>query len=179
METKRHYGLLLSDHIAHGTQYVTASVIVREGDCEHPINPRSEGEDSIWDAPAHADNLALSGFGIHGFISDGKEPGYLWEIDFRNVYSVDARLVERMRRTFAKLARQQAKEPCREIGDCFMMLCRALKLEFTVWCAAPNQGSGNFGYSADRWAWSTVTDGRDHFRAMVEQHLTAARARVA
>lgn len=173
--TKRSYGLLIKESTRHSLHRVIAEIVVREDGAESPINPRSDGEDSIWDAPKHLDGLMLSGFGIHGFVSDLEGFPYCGcEPEFRDIYSADSRDVARMAATFKRVNRQLAKDSPREPGDLFVSLAHALKLDFAVWRVA--NGVERSQYSENAWNWRTINEGRNHFRHLIDTARQAAAA---
>src|SRR5258708_6586712 len=75
--TTREYGLLIASRNSYGTDYITATVVVREDGGDSPLNPWSDGECSYYGTPKHLDGLQLDGFGMHGHVMTGNDPAYI------------------------------------------------------------------------------------------------------
>jgi len=181
MVDKREYGLMIRSENKHGTEYVSVKVMVREGDNEYPRNPDSDGEQSSYGgAPAHMDGYYLDGLGWSGFVSvwRGDPSNYIgYQVDYTDVYSIDARKVEKMAKTFRRVSRQFAKDQPTEPGDVFLSLAAALRLSFAVWQVDPSPGRSF--YSDNKWRWATIPEGRDHLRRSIAAAIARADGKVA
>ncbi len=171
--TTREYGLLIASRNSYGTDYITATVVVREDGGDSPLNPWSDGECSYYGTPKHLDGLQLDGFGMHGHVMTGNDPAYIgYAPEFREVFAIDERRLARMAATFHKIRRQFAKDMPAEPGDTLMSLAASLRLTFACWRIgdAPERSS----YSDNRWRWATIPEGRDYFRRVVAEAVQRA-----
>jgi hypothetical protein len=156
------YGLLISEYVEHGYNHVKAELICREDGYDYPRNP------SDWISEGPLKGLYLSNLGMLGFCSNydaefiGYEPAY--NHPYRVKHDDAKRMVKTLNRVFARIDKDDAREP----GDMFLSLCHALNLDFVV---VKSDGSSIGGglYSDSRWQWLSVGEGRNRYRAMVEQ----------
>lgn len=145
---------------------VVVSVLARDGDKEFPVNPSSDGE-RTWDgAPKALDNCRLQGLHIrlwwtpeHGWT----EPN-VW-LDGGS--HMNARDVDRLAKTFARVNRAIAKANAREAGDVLMALASAIGATWTVTELGEKQ-KWSF-YSDRQWRFSALTDARDHLRSILAE----------
>lgn len=184
----RTYGLRVTTaqekYIDHPT--TIARVLVRENQEDSPINPRSEGESSIYGAPPNMQGLALADLELRIFFytseSGRTSTACGPEIEYRNVHSVDIRQATRMAKTLTRIHKAIEKANAREAGDVLMAFAKALGLTFTVTeQAATYRGTTPSWqkYSDSDWRFSKLTDARDQLRAQIEKtraELTAVAA---
>lgn len=173
MTETRKYGLVIRTVDRYGTTYVEAELASRSDEYQHPI-----GCGESYDRPKHLAELELDGLGLHGFITDSKRDdgllGYLaHEIRFRDVHSINERQARRMVRTLSRINRQFDNSHAHEPGDRLMALAKALRLEFVVEDRAPAGGH----HAGSRWYWMDVAEGRNRFRAMIEEARLAVTER--
>jgi len=79
-----------------------------------------------------------------------------------------ARMLKAIKRVKARVEKDEAREP----GDKFMALAKSLKLSFAVERIKRNSNS-------DDWRWMSVEEGRNRYRAMIEEAVAEAVARKA
>jgi hypothetical protein len=75
-------------------------------------------------------------------------------------------MAKAIRKVNAKIEKDEAREP----GDKYMALAKALKLSFAV---ERIKRVGN----SDDWRWMSVEEGRNRYRALIEEAVAAAIAR--
>jgi hypothetical protein len=136
---------------------VTIRVLAREGDNPSPVNPRSEGEDSIWDAPKRTDGLALNGLTIRCYVGDYASSGVIIRpAEFEDVSYIDHRLTTRMLKTFARIERELRKSGSHgEIGDYVEAIGKAIGATWFV-REVCDRNDGKWGYSRSDWAWLDI-----------------------
>jgi hypothetical protein len=171
---KRTYGFKISEEKFADCPAVVARVLARTGDEESPINPRSEGEDSIWDAPKKTDGLALASLEIITWRDLNFK--YLTEVQVRidSVRFVDQRLAERMLKTMKRINRELRKNNAREAGDVLMAVAKAIGATWHV--EAVGGEKGHF-YHHSQWHFGTLIQARDKFRALVDKLRSPVEAR--
>lgn len=160
------YGLLLRTEIKHGSEYLIAELVKREGEYPAPRNC-SDGLFSEDGRPKYLEPLHLCNLRMQGFLSTyepfdflGFEPGYY------NVYSINEHSAKRMARTL-KLVNDRIRKDCAYSAvDCFVALCSALRLSFVVECRDATQRSS---YDDNQWHWMSIAEGRNRYRQMIEQ----------
>ena len=163
----RDHGLLIRKVRAHGSLQIEATLCSREEGRDGVLGVSDET--SLYERPKHLADHALDGLGIYGFVSDLRDDNgkcrYIGDsVEFRNVYSIDQRRALRMAKTLkhvnAKVDKLQAFEP----GDKLFALAEALKLSFVV------EDRERFRHDPERrWAWFTVAEGRNRFRALIDE----------
>jgi hypothetical protein len=164
MRKLRSYGFLVEETKFADSKAVVARVLVREGDNEHPVNPRSEGEDSIWDAPKSADGLAFDKLQV--IVWAGKDYLAGPYVRYEDSHFVDTRLAGRMLKTLKKIDKQIAKTSAREAGDVVMAVAKAIG---ATWSVSPRSGDVPVSWYQDsKWLFDDVTEARDTMRRMVE-----------
>lgn len=170
----RCYGFMVQEDRWADSDSFTVKVMVREGDKESPINPRSEGEDSIWDAPKAQDGLALSGLTIRAYASTYRDSGvHLRPAEFEGVHYVDARLAKRMLTTFKRIDRAIERAPggADEVGDYVEAVARAIGATFYV--RRVSEGVCRT-YSDHEWAWLDIAalkrEVRNQWRKLEASH---------
>jgi hypothetical protein len=108
---------------------------------------------------------------MYGFISETGEPSYIaYDIEFRDVHAIGERKLQGMLKAFKRVKAKVEKDEAREPGDKFMALASALKLSFAVERIKRNGNS-------DDWRWMSVSEGRNRYRALIEEAVAAAVAR--
>jgi hypothetical protein len=168
MDTQKTYGLMIERKTSYGTEYVIARVVCREPDADFPKGCSSDGE-SPWDdkAPKFAHGYQYDGIAMHGFISDFSDCAYIgFEPEYRDVYSVELPKAVRMLKTLRKIVKAKQRVKAYEAGDVFVSLAKALHLTFVCWRSArPEAGLRD----SDQWVWANITEGRNHFRHVINQ----------
>jgi hypothetical protein len=168
------YGLLIERVQRYGTEYVEVRVARREERYEHPVGCPSDGSlFAGYGTPKHMLGLVVDGLGIYGFISETGEPAYIGcDIEFRDVHAVDEPKLTRMLKAIKRVKARIEKDEAREPGDKYMALAKALKLSFAVERIKRNGNS-------DDWRWMSVEEGRNRYRALIEEAVAEAVARKA
>lgn len=164
MKKLRSYGFEVRRSKFADSDAVVARVLVREGDAASPVNPRGEGEDSIWDAPKFADGLALDGLEI--IVWAGKDYLSGPYVRFDDARFVDTRLATRMLKTLKRIDKAIAKTSAKEAGDVLMAVAKAIGATWSVRKVGASRGSF---YSDNEWSFEEVTEARDIMRTVVEE----------
>lgn len=166
------YGLLIERAVNYGTEYVTAHVVRREPNRDHPLGCNGDGIDE-WskDEPKHLRGLALDGLGLYGFVSDTDCAYIGHDLEYRDVYAMHLPKLERMARTMRRVLARIRKDAAYEPGDKFAAICAALKLAFVVERTTP------CGQANPEWRWMTVAEGRNRFRTLIDAAQAEARER--
>lgn len=166
----RSYGFAVNEEKWADNDSVVVRVLAREQGTNHPINPRTEGEDALWDAPKKTDGLALAGLEIRVYRSSDNK--YLSSADVRidNARFVDKRLAKRLFKTMTRVDREINKTNAREVGDVVMAVAKAIGATWTVEPVG-NQLRGSF-YSDDTWRFTTIERARDLAREAVDKLRT-------
>jgi len=174
MKPDDQYGLLIEKVNRYGTEYIEVRVARREERYEHPVGCPSDGENYLgYGTPKHMLGLVVDGLGIYGFVSDSefREPEFIGaDIEFRDIHSGGQIKLERMLKALKRVKARIEKDEAREPGDKFMALAKALKLSFAVERIKRNSNS-------DDWRWMSVEEGRNRYRAMIEESVAEAVAR--
>lgn len=171
----KEYGLLLQRENRHGTDYVVARIVRRDG--ESPIGCSTDGERE-WDGevPKHLRGTHLDGLCMHGFVSDFGDCDYIgFEPEYRDVYAVDLRKAQAMAKTIKRVVAQQERDKAREPGDVLASFAKALKLGFVAKRRGPNKGSS---YSDNEWNFMSIAEGRNEFRHLINEARTELRERL-
>jgi len=167
---KRSYGFLIEEEKFADCPSVVARVLVREpGKSEsYPINPRSEGEDEIWDAPKKTAGLALQSLEVRCWANTDPKMGYFHgpDVRFDNARFVDERLAKRLFATMSRVNRAIRKANAREAGDVLMAVGKAIGAEWYVKRIGKPKGSF---YSEERWEFCPLVEGREEYRRQVEK----------
>jgi hypothetical protein len=168
------YGLLIEKVIRYGTEYVEVRVARREEKYDHPVGCPSDGSDFLgYGTPKHMLGLVVDGLGMYGFVSHTGEPSSIaYDVEFRDVHSISERKLKSMTKAIRKVNAKVEKDDAREPGDKFMALAKSLKLSFAVERIKRNSDS-------DDWRWMSVEEGRNRYRALIEETVAAAVARKA
>jgi len=170
MKAPNEYGLLIERINRYGTEYVEVKLTRREPDRDYPLGCSSDGESFYGEGvPKHLIGLNLDGLGMRGFVSDTDAAYIAASIEYSDVHSMDERKLRRMVKTIKKVNDRVQKDEAREPGDKFMALAAALKLSFAV------ERKGKPGPGTPQWRWMSIVEGRNRYRAMIEE----ARAEVA
>lgn len=176
-KSERTFGLLIRRRESYGTNYIDATVVSRKKDeYDHPIGCG----DFRWEWPKHLQTFELDGLGMHLFASDlrddhGRARVIGAEIEYREVFSVDERKAARMIRTLKKVHARVHKDSAHEPGDRLVAIAKALKLTFVVEDLSPSFRTSD----GARWIWMDVPQGRDRFRALIEEVEREHTARLA
>ena len=159
---KTEYGLMIDRTSNYGTDYVEVHVVRREEDRDIPLGCSGDGESFYSDgAPKHLMGLNLDGLGMYGFVTDS-DPAYIgFDVEYRNVYSMDERKLRRMVKTISQVNAKIQKDEAREPGDKYMALAAALKLSFAVHRIGPRRSNPD-------WNWMSVVEGRNYYRSQIE-----------
>jgi len=167
---KRSYGFLIEEEPFADCPSIVARVLVREpGRSEaYPINPRSEGEDAIWDAPKKASELALQSLEVRCWVNTDPKLGYLHGPDVRidNARFITERLAKRLLNTMTRVNRAIRKANAREAGDVLMAVGKAIGAEWYVKRTGKRRGSF---YSDEDWEFRPLAEGRDEYRRQFEK----------
>lgn len=172
MKPDDEYGLLIEKVIRYGTEYVEVRVARREERYDHPVGCPSDGDNFLgYGTPKHMLGLVVDGLGMYGFVSETGEPTFIGaDIEFRDVHALDEAKLTRMLKAIKRVKARVEKDEAREPGDKFMALAKALKLSFAVERIKRNSNS-------DDWRWMSVEEGRNRYRAMIEETVAEAVAR--
>jgi hypothetical protein len=170
------YGLLIERVNRYGTEYIEVRVARRDNEHEYPIGCPSDGDNYLgYGTPKHMLGLVVDGLGMYGFVSDGefRDPDFIGaDIEFREVHSISERKLKSMTKAIRKVNARIEKDEAREPGDKYMALAKALKLSFAVERIKRNGNS-------DDWRWMSVEEGRNRYRALIEEAVAEAVARKA
>ena len=165
------YGLLIERVIRYGTEYVEVRVARRDDEHEYPIGCPSDGEHTLgYGTPKHMLGLVVDGLGIYGFVSDGefRDPDFIGaDIEFREVHAISERKLKSMAKAIRKVNAKVETDEAREPGDKFMALAKALKLSFAVERIKRNSNEQD-------WRWMSVEEGRNRYRALIEEAVKEA-----
>lgn len=163
------YGLLIEKVIRYGTEYVEVRVARREERYDHPVGCPSDGSMFAgYGTPKHMLGLVVDGLGMYGFVSETGEPCFIGaDIEFRDVHALDEAKLTRMLKALKRVKARVEKDEAREPGDKFMALAKSLKLSFAVERIKRNGDS-------DDWRWMSVEEGRNRYRANIEEAVATA-----
>lgn len=166
MSKVRSYGFSVREEKWADADSVVVKVLAREHSTKYPINPRSEGEDAIWDAPKKTAGLALADLEMRVHLSSDNR--YLSGVDVRfdTARFVDTRLAKRLLKTMTRIDREIAKVNAREIGDVVMAVAKAIG---AIWTVEPVGSPHGSFYSDSEWRFTTVERARDLAREAVEK----------
>ena len=169
MKPDDQYGLVIEKVIRYGTEYVEVRVARREEKYDHPVGCPSDGDNFLgYGTPKHMLGLVVDGLGMFGFVSETGEPTFIGaDIEFRDVHALDEGKLTRMLKALKRVKARVEKDEAREPGDKFMALAKALKLSFAVERIKRNG-------SADDWRWMSVEEGRNRYRANIEEAVATA-----
>ena len=169
MKPVHEYGLLIERVNRYGTEYVDVRLARREPQYDHPVGCPSDGEMLFgYGCPRHLIGLALDGLGMFGFVSDSGDPAFIaHDVEFRDVHASSEAKLRRMMTAIKRVNTRIEKADAREPGDKFMALASALRLSFAVERIKRNG-------DADDWRWMPVTEGRNRYRALIEQAVGEA-----
>lgn len=172
MKKDDEYGLLIEPVNRYGTEYIEVRITRREERYDHPVGCPSDGETILgYGTPKHLLGLVVDGLGMFGFISETGEPSYIgYDVEFRDVHSCGERKLGGMLKALKRVKARIEKDEAREPGDKFMALAKSLKLSFAVERIKRNA-------NADDWRWMSVEEGRNRYRAMIEEAVANAVAR--
>jgi len=159
----RSYGWLITEEKWADCDSVVARVMAREDNAKHPVNPRTEGEDSIWGAPKNLDGYMLNGLEIRFWLSSTGTSIH-HHVLFDKVRFVDERLATRLLKTMKKINRAIGSNI--ESGDMLMAVSRALNL---TWYAEKRTNNHGWSYSDDDWRFHNIHPARDLIRASVNK----------
>jgi hypothetical protein len=172
MAAEREYGLMIERKTDYGTEYVTASLAGRSDEYNHPIGCDSTLMD---DKPKHLKGTMLDHLGIFGFISDSGDHNYIGDdIEYRTLgfFAAEEWKLRRMVKTINRVNKRVNKDcSARDPGDKLVSLAVALKLTFIV--EKLERRNGIF-----EWRWMAIPEGRNRFRAMIEEARTATLKRL-
>jgi hypothetical protein len=166
---KRTYGFIVTEEKWASCDAIIARVKAREGDDPHPINPRGEGEDEIWDAPKSAHGLALDGLEIIVHLSEGMHSSSCSfvigpDVRYDTVRFVDEKLACRLHKTMQRINKQILKDDAHEAGDVVIAVAKALGL---TWTATQTSVGAGWSYRDHDWQFNDVSKARNMFRACV------------
>jgi hypothetical protein len=173
-EPKKVVGLMVQRVNRYGTEYVDVSVMIREDDAEHPHGIPSW---YAYEGKPYLDGLCLRGSVHVPYRDDGPPTFYSDSVAFYDGHSVGLAQSKAMTATLTKVAKQVERDNARESGDVFLAIARAIGAQ---WVCYPYKGRTQGGAWRDtRWAWYGLTDGRNHYRSVIEEALREERERQA
>jgi hypothetical protein len=161
----RQFGMVIRSIFRHGTRYIEAIVATRKSDRHAPYGCT----DWRWEWPKHLAELEFDGLGIYGFVSDMRNDdglcSYIGDnVEYRDVYSIDGGKAARMAKTLKRVGARLSKDRAYEPGDRLFTLCKMFKFDFVVEDRDPNLRD-----SDRRWVYHDLGEGRNRFRALIEQ----------
>ena len=162
-EKMRSYGLIVSEERYVDTQSVIVRFLAREGDAKSPINPNSNGEDTLWNAPKWAHGLFLSDLSIRCYWSQfGKDEPWLMGpyVTYAHVHGIDARMATRMATTLNKIERKIVRTKATEPGA----VANAIR---ATWGVVIREGGGTGWHDTTDYRWTDLVEQRDIFRAAI------------
>jgi hypothetical protein len=168
--TTRSYAFAIDTKPWAGCPSVAARILVRDGNAASPINPRSEGEDSLWDAPKRTDGLLLNNLVIRTWLSGPTHiPGRAMligpAVEFESLSYVNLKIASRAHATLRRINKQLIRYRIGEAGDMLMVIGRVLGVTMNVTALDPdNRGTL---YTDNTWHWGAITEARDLYRAEV------------
>lgn len=163
-QTPRQYGLLIARRNFYGTEYIDVRIVNREGDSVRGCG--GDGCSSYNNDPKHLWGMQLDGLGLYGFVSEYNNSDFIGcEPEFRDVYALDLRKVEGMRKTLKRIVGQQQRDRAFEHGDRLVSLAKALKLTFVCHKISPDP----VAWDESRWDFMSIEAGRNYFRHVVEE----------
>jgi hypothetical protein len=170
---KKSYGLLLERANNYGTEYVIARVTSRRGDA--PYGCSLDGEQSYSGTPKHLEGTQLDGLCMQGFVSDVNDFAFIgYDPEYHDVYSLHLPKLERMTKTLTLVVARQREDEARELGDVFVSLAAALKLDFAVERVGQRRGSS---YADRDWHFMSIAEGRNRYRQLIEEAQHEVRER--
>ena len=164
MSKVRSYGFAVREEKWADNDSVVVKVLAREHGENHPINPRMDGEDAIWDAPKKTAGMMLADLEIRVYLSNDYKYISGADVRFDNARFIDTRKAKRLLKTMTRIDREMAKTNAREIGDVVMAVAKAIGATWTVEPVGTPRGSF---YSEDTWYFTTVERARDLARDAV------------
>ena len=175
----RTYGFIITRETSYGAEYLKARVVCREDDADSPINPRSAGESTIWDAPKAHDGFNYESLSLiaHLYADSSDGPCLIGpHLEFRDPFAVGLLRVKQMAKTLTKAHRGLSAADAREPGDILFAVSTALNFSFVV-VERENKPGGS--YRDSKWRWMTIGEGRNHFRRLAESMIVEAKAAAA
>lgn len=167
MLTNKTYGLVISREQRHGTEYVSARIVAREEGSYHPLGV---GQSYEW--PKHLEGLDIDDLGMDGFISDLNDNQFIGhEVEYRQVYSINASKARRMAKTLDKINRYIDAEKAYEPGDKLVAFAKVLRLEFI---AVATTKSAGWRWADRNWLFMSIGEGRNRFRELITEAREAA-----
>src|SRR5215467_584549 len=139
---------------------VTVRVLARENYAASPINPRTDGENAIWDAPKGVDGLQLSGLTMRFYASDYTD----WPVSFRGFefedqYFVDAAKAKAISRTFARIERALTKAGVSTYKvDIAAYIETVAKAIGASWWAVETRAGTGWNYESSDWRFLSIED---------------------
>ena len=167
---QRLFGLLVRHSVRYGSRYIDVLVCSKEPGADFEAAPLGVSDDSFsYERPKHLADVALDGLGMYGFITDMRNDdglcGFIGDsIEYRDVFSIDARKAGRMHKLLKRINSALDKAKAYEPGDRFAVLAKLLKLDFVV-----EDRKDDLPRSGQRWRYMTVAEGRNRYRQMIEE----------
>ena len=165
----RTYGVLIEAANRYGTEYVTVTVMAREGDTRYPINPETHGESTWGDAPRKQAGLMLADLVLDGhWYQSIDAPSFLgFAPRYSSPFAVGLKDAERMVKTLRRIHKATSAADASEPGDILMALAGAMGLTWWVSRAEPRAGAGF--YTESTWHWRSINEGRTHLRRLIAE----------
>ena len=152
-DIKPSVGLYATRQYKYGVEKVIVQVLVRRSGDDYPTNPScSYGE-------------GLDGLRMEVSISDYDGKPYA-EVCYRDKYAIDLRECGLMLAWLKNIDKLRRAADAREPGDVYAAFAKAIGAKWSTSNLAREEPSSN--YSADRWLWNTVNDGRNELRRLVD-----------
>jgi hypothetical protein len=168
--TTRSYAFAIDTKPWANCPSVAARILVRDGDATSPINPRTDGEDTLWDAPKRTAGLLLNNLVIRTWLSGPTHiPGRAMligpAVEFESLSYVNLKIANRAHTTLRRIDKELTRYRIGEAGDMLMAIGRVLGVTMNVTALDPNN-HGTF-YTDNTWRWGPITEARDLYRAEV------------
>jgi hypothetical protein len=158
MTDKSEVILFLSRDSRYGSERIVCQPLtLRPGD-KTPTNPSEWG-----DEPLSLENLRLS-----TGVSDYSGEAFSSEIDYRDVYSINARKAARMSKTLAKIAKEVERFEAREHGDMLVAFARAIGAKRMAWNPKADI-ENNRWFSERTWYYDSIPSAREKYRALIQE----------
>jgi hypothetical protein len=165
MSQLRSYGLHVTTEDFANDDEIFVRIMTREGGAHHPLNPRGDGESSIWDAPKQCEGLLFADLRLRTTTSEINPLRPILSIEYDNLRFVTLEKAKKAAATLTKIDRQLSRDNAIEPGDILMSFARAVHATFHVIESSPGKRAD---WLPDRqWRFAPITSARDEFRRQI------------